>query len=98
MFNHVYLCLLMLDNICLPMFTHVYLCLLVLSLSLPLFTRVYLYLAMFTRFNLCDIAGENQPTGAYFIIEFDLTKVVIGIIGRKLYYDILLLYRSSTIH
>ena len=26
---------------------------------------------------ICDVAGENRPTGAYFIIEFDLTKVVI---------------------
>ena len=43
-------------------------------------------------------AGENRPTGAYFIIEFDLTKVVIGIFGQKFSYDILLLYRSSTIH
>ena len=46
----------------------------------------------------CDIAGENQPTGEYFITEFDLTKVVIGIFGQKFSYDILLLYRSSTIH
>ena len=31
----------------------------------------------------CDVVGENRPTGAYFISEFDLTKVVIGIFGRN---------------
>ena len=61
-----------------------------------MFTYVNLCLHMLD--NICDIAGENRPTGAYFIIEFDLTKVVIGIFGQKFSYDILLLYRSSTIH
>ena len=49
------------------------------------------------RYIICDVGGENRPTGAYFITEFDLTKVVIGIFVRK-FSDILLLYRSSTIH
>ena len=71
------------------MFTNVY---------LGLITYVYRCLLVFTYVYICDVAGENRPTGAYFIIEFDLTKVVIGIFRRKFSYDILLLYRSSTIH
>ena len=61
---------------------------------------VYTHLSIrsFCLLLIYDVAGENRPTGAYFIIEFDLTKVVIGIFGRKFSYDILLLYRSSTIH
>ena len=35
------------------------------------------------RYIICDVGGENRPTGAYFITEFDLTKVVIGIFVRK---------------
>ena len=66
------------------------------SYSLLLFTT--LKVIGVSKAIICDVAGENRPTGAYFIIEFDITKVVIGIFRRKISYDILLLYRSSTIH
>ena len=45
---------------------------------------------VFANSNICDVAGENRPTGAYFIIEFDLTKV-IGIFRRKISYDIIVI-------
>ena len=31
--------------------------------------------------SICDVAGENRPTGAYVIIEFDLTEVATRILG-----------------
>ena len=49
---------------------------------------------MFLCKQICDVAGENRPTGTYFIIEFDLTKVwakfsydIIVIIGQALFID-----------
>ena len=58
--------------------------------------RYHLALIIISEYSVkCDVAGENRPTGAYFIIEFDLTKVVTGIFGRKFSYDILLYRRLA---
>ena len=68
MFATVYSCLLTYVYPCLLVFTYIYSCLHILAM----FARAtYVY--------NCDVAGENRPTDTYFIIEFDLTKVVIGI-------------------
>ena len=69
MLTYAYLCLLMLDNICLPMFTHVYIWLLVFLFfttvyqclpinshiysCLTILTRVFLCLPIFSHFHLC---------------------------------------------
>ena len=45
-----------------------------------MFTHIYLCLP---PVYICDVAGENRPTGACFIIEFDLTKVVRNISAKN---------------
>ena len=103
-------CFFVFTYVCQSMLTHVYSSLTMFTLVyqwLNLFTYVYLaYIGvclclpcLLVHVYICDVAGENWPTGAYFIIiEFDLTNVAIGTFWRKFSYDILLLYRSSTIH
>ena len=60
MFIYVLHCLLLDIYPYLHIFTYVYSC-------LPMFTPVYSSLPMFTH--ICDVAGENRPTGASLIIE-----------------------------